>query len=140
MGLSILADDSLQIDIGSAGRGNTLIEARGRLAPGRANLVGFERPLDDIGNGAIFAPGEPACEIACSGAAYGELRFGHDILLFRLVEPYHRRLLLARWQLVACRQAGRCGSFAPPRAFMPCNPPRQIPLAESSLGISPQKP
>ena len=86
MGLSILADDSLQIDIGSAGRGNTLIEAGGRLAPGRANLVRFKRPFDDIGNRAIFAPGEPACEIARSGAAYGELRFGHDILLIRLIE------------------------------------------------------
>ena len=77
MGLTTFSDDFLEINVDAAIRRQPSVEAGCRLTPCFTNLVRFERTLDDVGYGAIFATRKPVSKVPCFCAAHGELWFGH---------------------------------------------------------------
>jgi hypothetical protein len=80
MGRPRFLDSRFKINIDSVARGEAPIEERSRLATGLADFVGFEGALDNIRDRSLFAASKPMSELACFGAANGELRLGHPNL------------------------------------------------------------
>lgn len=70
MGPARLTDDGIEIDVGAGIRRQPRIEGRGRLPPRLAYLIGFKRPLDDIGDRPLFPPCQTVGETTRLGAAH----------------------------------------------------------------------
>jgi hypothetical protein len=64
MRLPVFTDDGLEINVCAGLSRKARVEKRSWFTASLANLIGFERPLDDIGNRAIFAPGKTVRQIA----------------------------------------------------------------------------
>jgi hypothetical protein len=92
--VTVLFDDSFEIDVGATGCRQARIESGSRFAAGFSDFICFEGTLDDVRNRTVFASGEPMRQVSRFGASHGKLRFGHvDFLL-----PILAFLLLpSRW-------------------------------------------
>ncbi len=77
MNLAAIPNDSFEVDVRTAVYRQASIEYCSGFAASLADLVGFQRSLDNIGDRPVFAAGESMRQIAGSGTSDGELRFGH---------------------------------------------------------------
>tara|TARA_R110000787_G_scaffold68280_4_gene152808 strand:- start:653 stop:853 length:201 start_codon:yes stop_codon:yes gene_type:complete len=64
MRLPVFPDDGLEINVCAGLSGKACVEKRSWFTTSFPNFIGFERPLDDIGNRAIFAPGKAMGQIS----------------------------------------------------------------------------
>jgi hypothetical protein len=70
MGPARCPDHRLQIDVFAIRRESRIEDCR-RLATRDPSFVGFERPLDNVGDRSFLAPGQAMGKIARAGAADG---------------------------------------------------------------------
>lgn len=81
MGLALLAQHGVQIDIGPVALAESRVEADGRLTACLRGLVGIQRALHHFGHRALLAPRQPMRKIARPAAAHGELGLGDRAVL-----------------------------------------------------------
>jgi hypothetical protein len=76
-----LPDHRLQIVIGPVFSRQTRIERPSRFAPRFAVLIGFQRPLNDVGDRPVLTPSQTMREIARFRTSDRQLGFGRKHLL-----------------------------------------------------------